>query len=116
MVRDFLSIKGGREKEIDGKILVSMNLWCFSPEILEMCRIVPRHVPRKPGKRGEYELPDAVALLLERGRWVQVFYTCEDVLDLTRPEDVEIVGRQIREHLEDRIEELGRRYNGAVRP
>jgi dTDP-glucose pyrophosphorylase len=116
MVRDFLSIRGGLEKEVDGKVLVSMNLWCFGPEILEMCRIVPRHVPRKPGKQGEYELPDAVALLLERGGGIQVFYACEDVLDLTRPEDVEIVGRQIREHLENRIGELGRRYSVAVRP
>jgi hypothetical protein len=36
------------------------------------------------------------------------------VLDLTRPEDIEIVGRQIREHLSGRIEELERRHRRAL--
>jgi glucose-1-phosphate thymidylyltransferase len=114
LVRDFLYTVGGREMEVEGRMLVSMNLWCFGPEILEMCRVVPRHMPRKPGKLGEYELPDAVSLLLEQGHPIGVFYAREDVLDLTRPEDIEIVGRQIREHLSGRIEELERRHRRAL--
>jgi hypothetical protein len=81
-----------------------------------MCRIVPRHVPRGAGKTGEYELPDAVSLLMERGHAIRVYYACEDVLDLTRPEDIEIVGHQIRANLGERIDELERREKRADSP
>jgi len=114
VVRDFLTTVGGRKIEVDGKMLVSMNLWCFGPEILEACRVVPRHVPRKSGKPGEYELPDAVAMLLEQGHGIRVFYACEDVPDLTRPEDIEIVGQQIRGHLMEKIRELERRLRRSA--
>ncbi len=105
----------GHDVEVNGKVLTSMNLWCFTPEIVEICRIVPRHMPRKPGKQGEFELPDAVQLLLERGREIRVYYACEDVLDLTRPEDIEVVGRQIRENLSAKIENLEHRWRSMER-
>jgi glucose-1-phosphate thymidylyltransferase len=110
MVHDTLRAGAGLEVEVNGKILTSMNLCCFTPEIVEMCRIVPRHMPRKPGKRGEFELPDAVQLLLEHGREIRVYYACEDVLDLTRPEDIEVVGRQIRDTLSAKIANLEHRW------
>jgi glucose-1-phosphate thymidylyltransferase len=105
----------GREETmaVNNKILASMNLWCFTPEIVEMCRSVPRHMPRKPGKQGEYELPDAVQLLLQGGREIYVYYACEDVLDLTRPEDIDIVGRQIGRTLVREISNLERRRERA---
>jgi dTDP-glucose pyrophosphorylase len=110
MVHDTLRTGSSAALEVEGKILTSMNLWCFTPDIVEMCRVVPRHMPRKPGKTGEFELPDAVQLLLERGREFHVFYACEDVLDLTRPDDIEAVGAQIRENLAVEIRELERRW------
>jgi glucose-1-phosphate thymidylyltransferase len=69
-----------------------------------------QHMPRKPGKPGEFELPDAVQLLLEGGREIRVYYACEDVLDLTRPEDIDVVGHQIRENLSEKITNLERRW------
>jgi dTDP-glucose pyrophosphorylase len=111
-VSDFLFTMGGLEVEVRGSVLASMNLWFFTPDIIEMCRNVPRHVPRKPGKPGEFELPDAVGLLLQQGREVLVYYACEDVLDLTKPEDISVVGRSIRENLDEEIAELAYRYTG----
>jgi glucose-1-phosphate thymidylyltransferase len=111
VVRDFLFTFGGREMEVDGRVLVSMNLWCFGPAIMDACRNVPRHMPRKAGAQGEFELPDAVGLLLGEGHRFVVYYANEDVLDLTRPEDIEIVGQQIRRNLVQKIEELERRWS-----
>ena len=112
-VNDVLHSASSGRIEVQGKILTSMNLWCFTAEIVEMCRKVPRHMPRKPGKPGEFELPDAVQLLLEVGREIRVFYACEDVLDLTRPEDIEVVGRQIRNTLFHEINDLERRQRSS---
>ncbi|UCB45695.1 MAG: hypothetical protein JSV25_16055, partial [Spirochaetota bacterium] len=94
------------------KNLTSMNLWRFDGDIIEACRDVPRHPPRKEGKAGEYELPDAVGLMMDRGKEVLVYYTCTDVLDLTRAEDIEFVEKAIKESLEQSIRELERRYAG----
>jgi hypothetical protein len=90
-----------------------MNLWCFTPDIIEACRVVPRHVPRANKKSGEYELPDAVALLLKEECEVRVYYACEDVLDLTRAEDIKIVGERIRVSLGEKIRKLEGRYARA---
>lgn len=114
-VNDVLHTGSGQEIEVEGRVLTSMNLWSFTPEIVEMCRVVPRHMPREPGKPGEFELPDAVQLLLEGGREIQVYYACEDVLDLTRPEDIDVVGRQIRENLYEKITNLERRWRRSGR-
>lgn len=108
---DYLYTLGNGKVEVWERVLTSMNLWCFTMDIVDACRIVPRHAPRKPGKPGEYELPDAVKILLERGRKVMVYYACEDVLDLTRAEDIAVVSEQIRKNLTDSIEELKIRYS-----
>jgi dTDP-glucose pyrophosphorylase len=109
-VNDMLHTGSSQEIEGEGRVLTSMNLWSFTPEIVEICRVLPRHMPRKPGKPGEFELPDAVQLLLEGGSEIRVYYACEDVLDLTRPEDIDVVGRQIRENLSEKITNLERRW------
>ncbi|MFW6139348.1 MAG: sugar phosphate nucleotidyltransferase [Spirochaetota bacterium] len=100
--------------EINNRLLVSMNLWCFNPDIIDACRRVPRHPPRSPGKNGEYELPDAVRLCMQEGKQVLVYYACEDILDLTHAEDLEIVSRRIRENLKASIEELEERYKNLL--
>jgi dTDP-glucose pyrophosphorylase len=92
--------------KIKNRVLVSMNLWCFNLDIMDICQRVPRHPPRSPGKQSEYELPDAVNLFMEKGKQVLVYYACEDIMDLTHAEDIEIVSRQIRENLKHSIEEL----------
>jgi glucose-1-phosphate thymidylyltransferase len=110
MVNDELYTGQSDRRKVRGRVLTSMNLWCFNAEIVEMCRSVPRHMPRKPGKAGEFELPDAVQLLMEHGREIRVFYACEDVLDLTRPEDIAAVGQRIEKTLLHEIDALESRW------
>lgn len=111
-VNDTLFGKDRNPTKIKNRVLVSMSIWCFTPEIMKACREVPMHPPRTPGKRGEYELPDAVELFLKWGNEVIVYYDCGDVLDLTKPEDIEIVSRQIKDKLVDLVVELENRYTG----
>jgi len=110
MTCDYLYTKNNGKIEVRNKILTSMNLWCFSSEIMDMCKKVRRHEPRKFGKEGEYELPDAVELLIKEGIEILVYYSCGDILDLTRAEDIEVVGEQIRKNLSDKVIELKKRY------
>lgn len=100
-----------RRVRVLDRILASMNLWCFHRDIIDACREVPRHEPRHRGKKGEYELTDAVALMIAKGRQIIVYYACTDVLDLTRAEDIEIVERQMSRDYRDTIAELERRYS-----
>jgi len=110
LINDLLYTVNNRRMRIKNRNLASMNLWCFDEDIIEACRDVQRHPPRKEGKVGEYELPGAVGLMMQRGKEVLVYYACTDVLDLTRAEDIEFVGKAIKENLNDRIQELERRY------
>ncbi|MEO8479424.1 MAG: sugar phosphate nucleotidyltransferase [Gemmatimonadota bacterium] len=64
---------------------VSMNLWRFDPDIFTACREVPRSA------RGEYELPEAVALARQRGARFRVVMARAPVLDLSRRGDIENV-------------------------
>jgi glucose-1-phosphate thymidylyltransferase len=78
--------------EIEGdEVLLSMNLWRFSPRIFEACRRVPRSA------RGEHELPQAVQWAISnldaRFRAVR----CEGgVLDLSSRSDIESVAERLR--------------------
>jgi glucose-1-phosphate thymidylyltransferase len=107
---DMLYTVNNQRIEIRNRILVSMNLWCIGAEIVEVCRTVKRHEPRKDGKPGEYELPDAIELFMNKGNEILVYHACEDVLDLTKAEDIEIVAGRIRKNLMEKIKELERRY------
>jgi glucose-1-phosphate thymidylyltransferase len=106
---DSLYTEGNRTVMLDRVVLVSMNLWRFEAEIMDACRNVPRHAPRETGKPGEYELPDAVKLHMRGGGAFLVYYAREDILDLTRAEDIGIVAEEIRRGLADGVEELERR-------
>lgn len=66
--------------------LVSMNLWAFTPTILDACRRV------KPSARGELELPDAVRIAIkEFGERFRVLPFEAPVIDLASRRDVESV-------------------------
>jgi glucose-1-phosphate thymidylyltransferase len=71
------------------RALVSMNVWRFDARIFEACRDVPIST------RGEYELPEAVALALARGMEFEVVLARGAVLDLSRRSDVVDVGRRL---------------------
>ena len=109
--RDMLYTGENRRVRVSDRTLVSMNLWCFHHDIMDACRAVPRHEPRQKGKKGEYELTDAVKIMIGKKRQVIVYYACTDVLDLTRAKDIEIVERQMGENHRDRIAQLERRYS-----
>jgi len=75
--------------------LVSMNIWRFDQRIFDSCRDVARSA------RGEFELPLAVALALERGASFRAVTVAGAVLDLSQQADVTGVssrldGRRVR--------------------
>jgi dTDP-glucose pyrophosphorylase len=69
--------------------LISMNAWRFDARIFEACRDVPIST------RGEYELPEAVALALSRGVKFRVIPARGPVLDLSRASDIADVSRRL---------------------
>jgi len=71
------------------KVLISMNCWRFDARIFEACR----HVPRSP--RGEFELPEAVALATTRGVRFRALPAGGPVLDLSRRADAADVERRL---------------------
>ena len=70
---------------------VGMNLWAITPAVVRACR----RVPKSP--RGEYELPEAVALALQEGIPIRAIRLAAPVLDLSRRSDISTVA----EHLGD---------------
>ncbi|MBU6367244.1 MAG: NTP transferase domain-containing protein [Gemmatimonadetes bacterium] len=68
---------------------VGMNCWTVTPPVVDACRRVPRSV------RGEYELPEAVALLLREGGTVRAFPCALPVLDLSQQGDIPAVAAQL---------------------
>lgn len=71
--------------------LISMTCWRFRPALFD----VLRRTPRSP--RGEYEIPDAVRIAMREERFTVVPMTLP-VLDLSRREDVPVVGALLRDH------------------
>lgn len=71
------------------RALLSMNLWRFDARIFDACRDVPI------SERGEYELPEAVALAVARGVECHVLRASGAVLDLSRRTDVAEVSRRL---------------------
>lgn len=71
-------------------VLLSMNLWRFSPAIFEACRSVPL------SRRGECELPQAVGwAIAHRGERFQAVACADGVLDLSTRADVAEVERRL---------------------
>ena len=68
---------------------ISMNCWRFDHRIFDACR----EVPRSP--RGEFELPMAVGLAVERGVPFRVISARGPVLDLSRRADTREVERRL---------------------
>ena len=68
---------------------ISMNIWRFDTRIFDACRAVPRSI------RGEYELPEAVALAVTRGVRFRVLPARGAVLDLSARADIVRVTAQL---------------------
>ena len=68
---------------------VSMNCWRFDRRIFDACRDVPR------SPRGEFELPEAVALAVSRGARIRCVPATGAVLDLSTRADTEDVERRL---------------------
>lgn len=68
---------------------VGMNCWSISPAIVDACRRVPRSV------RGEFELPEAVALAIADGTVVRAERMALPVLDLSQRADIAAVARRL---------------------
>ena len=61
---------------------VGMNLWAVTPAVVSACRRVPMST------RGEFELPEAVAMAVREGVPVRVVRLSAPVLDLSRRSDI----------------------------
>jgi dTDP-glucose pyrophosphorylase len=83
--------KPGREyyDSAGPRALISMNVWRFDERIFDACRDVPLSA------RGEYELPEAVALAASRGVAFRTFRASGAVLDLSRRTDVALVSARL---------------------
>jgi len=68
---------------------VSMNCWGFDARIFQACRDVPKST------RGEFELPEAVALAVARGMRIKAVPANGPVLDLSRRADAADVARRL---------------------
>jgi len=68
---------------------ISMNVWRFDNRIYECCRDVARSA------RGEFELPEAVALAVARGVPFRVIPARGPVLDLSRRADAADIERRL---------------------
>jgi len=69
--------------------LISMNCWRFDSRIFDACRDVPRSA------RGEFELPEAVGLAVQRGVRFKAVPAKGPVLDLSRRADAADVERRL---------------------
>jgi UDP-N-acetylglucosamine diphosphorylase / glucose-1-phosphate thymidylyltransferase / UDP-N-acetylgalactosamine diphosphorylase / glucosamine-1-phosphate N-acetyltransferase / galactosamine-1-phosphate N-acetyltransferase len=90
--------KGGSHKHttvvasgFSRKIYVSMNIWRFDARIFDACRDVPRSA------RGEFELPEAVALATRRGVRFRAIAARGPVLDLSRRADAAELEARLRD-------------------
>jgi glucose-1-phosphate thymidylyltransferase len=79
--------------DFDPTKLVSMNLWRFAPDIFSACRDVPI------SPRGEYELPLAVKLAIQRGAKLKTAVSFSGALDLARRSDIEAIADRLK-HVE----------------
>ena len=78
-------------ENLDAAKLVSMNCWRFDPDIFAACRDVPL------SPRGEYELPLAVKLAIQRGMRLKTVISDAGVLDLSRRSDIAAVAERLRD-------------------
>ncbi len=74
-----------------GQALVSMNCWRFDPAIFPICREVP------VSPRGEFELPGAVRLAIQKGMKLKAATCRAGVLDLSRRSDIAAVAVRLKD-------------------
>jgi dTDP-glucose pyrophosphorylase len=73
-----------------GPVYASLNCWSFTGDIFHACRAVPRSV------RGEFELPQAVQLAIDRfGMRMEVVRTRAAALDMSSRADVASVTQRL---------------------
>ncbi len=77
-------------EHFDAAKLVSMNCWRFGPDIFAACRDVAL------SQRGEYELPLAVKLAIQRGMKLKAPISQSGVLDLSRRSDIAAVTERLK--------------------
>ena len=80
--------------------LVMTGFYTFSPAIFHACHLV------QPSDRGEYELPDAIDLLIQTGRTIDAIRMEGWRVDVGYPED--------RERAEERVRETRVAANGGT--
>ena len=68
---------------------VGMNCWAVTPALADACRRVPKSA------RGEYELPEAVALAIREGTRVRAYPVMLPVLDLSQRADIPAVVQRL---------------------
>jgi len=79
-------------RELGPGALVSMNCWCFTPEIFEACRAIP------VSERGELEIPRAVQYAIDHmGMKFVVVPASGGVLDLSSRADIAAVEERLSE-------------------
>jgi glucose-1-phosphate thymidylyltransferase len=71
--------------------LVMTGFYTFSPAIFHACHLV------QPSPRGEYELPDAIDLLIQSGRTIDAIRMEGWRIDVGYPEDRDRAERRLRE-------------------
>jgi dTDP-glucose pyrophosphorylase len=84
------AISGSSRATSGSSRAISMNVWRFDARMFSACRDVPRSA------RGEYELPEAVALALRRGVRFRALPAEGPVLDLSARADAIDVERRLR--------------------
>lgn len=70
--------------------LAGTGIFVFSPVIFHACRLIT------PSRRGEYELPDAIDLLLYAGRVVETVPLEGWRVNVNTPADIETAERQLK--------------------
>jgi dTDP-glucose pyrophosphorylase len=84
--------KRQEDYKTNGKILISMNIFRFTPEIFIACKKIKPHPERK-----EYELTSAIQYLIDKlNQKVKTFYVNEMVLDLTSKRDIPFVRKILK--------------------
>lgn len=78
-----------RDLADDAARWVGMNCWTVSPALVSVCQRVPLSI------RGEYELPEAVALAIDEGMYVHAEAMCASVLDLSQRSDIQAVAERL---------------------
>lgn len=68
---------------------VGMNCWSVTPDIVDACRRVARST------RGEFELPEAVAMALREGVSIRALRMAAPVLDLSSRADIAAVAERL---------------------